>query len=243
VLKVLANKKKDNRIKARQVSFILSESFVITFSDRNKDYFHFIAERIASGRGNIRSMGADYLLYALLDVIIDNYFILLESFAEQLEKLENSLLNNPSSDTLKSIYGFKRDIIVLTRSIWPLRELIKKIERHEDSFVQKSTIVYIRDLYDHVIQVINTVESYREILSGMLDIYLSSISNKLNAVMKVLTIISTIFIPLTFIAGVYGMNFSFMPELKWKYGYFAALSGMALISLGMIYYFKRKKWM
>jgi magnesium transporter len=132
---------------------------------------------------------------------------------------------------------------VLTRSIWPLRELIKKIERHEDSFVQKSTIVYIRDLYDHVIQVINTVESYREILSGMLDIYLSSISNKLNAVMKVLTIISTIFIPLTFIAGVYGMNFSFMPELKWKYGYFAALSGMALISLGMIYYFKRKKWM
>jgi magnesium transporter len=231
------------QILAEQVSLVLGKNFVISFQEREGDIFNPVRERIRNGKGRIRKMGADYLVYSLLDSIVDNYFIILEKLGERIELLEEKLITNPVPETINLIHKLKREMIFLRRSVWPLRELIGNIERGESSLIKGSTNIYLRDVYDHTIQVIDTIETFRDILSGMLDIYLSSVSNRLNAVMKVLTIIATIFMPLTFIAGIYGMNFKYMPELEWRLGYPVILLTMVSIGVLMLVSFRKKKWL
>ncbi|MBU0567414.1 magnesium/cobalt transporter CorA [bacterium] len=242
VLKMLYYDQKGG-IKTEQVSLILGPNFVISFQEQEGDVFNPIRERIRKAKGRIRKMGADYLAYALMDTIVDNYFIILERLGEEIEDMEEELLTNPTTETLQKIHFLKREMILLRKSTWPLRELINGLERTESPLIQESTDVYLRDVYDHTIQVIDTVETFRDMISGMLDIYLSSISNKMNEVMKVLTIIATIFIPLTFLAGVYGMNFRYMPELEWHGGYFVVLLVMAAVGMSMVIYFRKKRWL
>jgi magnesium transporter len=188
-------------------------------------------------------MGSDYLMYVLLDAIVDNYFLILEKFGEKIEYMEEELVSDPTEKTLQQIHTLKREMVFLRKSVWPLRELISSLERSESKLIKESTGIYLRDVYDHTIQVIDTVESFRDMVAGMLDIYLSSLSNKMNSVMKVLTIIATIFIPLTFIAGIYGMNFKNMPELEWRWAYPAVLLIMLIVTVVMLGYFKSKRWL
>ncbi len=187
------------------------------------DVFDPVRERIRTGKGRIRKMGPDFLAYSLVDAIVDNYFGVLEKLGGQVEGLEEELVTDPGQKTLHDIHTLKREMIYLRKSVWPLREVISGLQRAESPLIKDTTGIFLRDVYDHTIQVIDTIETYRDMLSGMLDMYLSSVSNRMNQVMKVLTIISTIFIPLTFLAGVYGMNFKHMPELAWRYGYFVVL--------------------
>jgi magnesium transporter len=243
VLKMFSYEDKSNEILIEQVSLILGPNFVLSFQEDVGDVFDPIRERIRNGKGKIRKMGADYLVYTLLDAIVDNYFIILEKIGEQIEFIEERLIINPASDTLNTIHKLKREMLFLRKSVWPLREVISSMERVESSLIKGSTKIYLRDVYDHNIQIIDTIETLRDMLSGMLDIYLTSISNRLNAVMKVLTIIATIFMPLTFLAGIYGMNFKYMPELEWKWGYPLILFVMFAIGVSMLFYFKRKKWL
>jgi len=243
VLKMLYPGENKDEMEAEQVSLILGSNFVISLQEREVDVFNPIRDRIRKSKGRIRKTGADYLAYALLDAIVDNYFLILENVGEKIEDTEQQLATNPSPETLQYIRELKNEMIFLRKSIWPLRELINGLERCESTLIHESTGAYLRDVYDHTIQIIDTVESYRDMISGMVDIYLSSISNKMNEVMKVLTIFASIFIPLTFVAGVYGMNFEFMPELKWHWGYFALLAVMALIGISLVFYFKRKRWL
>jgi len=230
-------------ILSEQVSLILGSNFVISFQENIGDVFDQIRDRIRNAKGKVRKMGADYLMYALLDAVVDNYFGILEKLGEKIEALEEELVDNLSDRTLQQIHRLKREMVFLRKSVWPLRELINGLDRSESDLIADSTGVYLRDVYDHTIQVIDTVESFRDMVSGMLDIYLSSISNRMNAVMKVLTIIATIFIPLTFVAGIYGMNFEHMPELKWRWGYAAVWLVMLVVAGLMVLYFKRKKWL
>jgi magnesium transporter len=227
----------------RTNKLILGRNFVLSFQENIGDVFDQIRERIRSGKGKIRKMGADYLVYALLDAIVDNYFIILEKIGDQIEFIEERLIINPASDTLNTIHKLKREMLFLRKSVWPLREVISGMERGESSLIKGTTKIYLRDVYDHNVQIIDTIETLRDMLSGMLDIYLTSISNRLNAVMKVLTIIATIFMPLTFLAGIYGMNFKYMPELEWKWGYPLILLIMSTIGISMLFYFLRKKWL
>ena len=243
VLKMLYPGENKDEIEAEQVSLILGSNFIISLQESEGDVFNPIRDRIRKSKGRIRKTGSDYLAYALLDAIVDNYFLILENVGEKIEDTEQQLATNPSSETLQYIRELKNEMIFLRKSIWPLRELISGLERGESSLIHESTGAYLRDVYDHTIQIIDTVESYRDMISGMVDIYLSSISNKMNEVMKVLTIFASIFIPLTFVAGLYGMNFEFMPELKWHWGYFALLAVMALIGISLVFYFKRKRWL
>jgi len=244
VLKMLYYRDKTDEIVTEQMSLILGSNFVISFQEGIEgDLFDPIRERIRSEKGRIRKMGADYLAYSLLDSIVDYYFVILEKLGERIESLEEKLVANPNPETLQIIHNLKREMIFLRKSVWPLREVISGLERGESSLIKESTRIYLRDVYDHTIQVIDTIETFRDMLSGMLDIYLSSVSNRLNAVMKVLTIIATIFMPLTFLAGIYGMNFKFMPELEWRWGY--PLIWMVMLGIGvfMLFYFKKKKWL
>jgi magnesium transporter len=243
VLKMLYPGENKDEIEAEQVSLILGSNFIISLQESEGDVFNPIRDRIRKSKGRIRKTGSDYLAYALLDAIVDNYFLILENVGEKIEGTEQQLAANPSPETLQYIRELKNEMIFLRKSIWPLRELINGLERCESTLIHQSTGAYLRDVYDHTIQIIDTVESYRDMISGMVDIYLSSISNKMNEVMKVLTIFASIFIPLTFVAGVYGMNFEFMPELKWHWGYFALLAVMALIGISLVFYFKRKRWL
>ncbi len=232
-----------NALVDEQVSIIFGKNYVITFQEKPGDIFDPIRERIRSGKFKITKSNPDYLVYSLVDAIVDNYFVILEELGEKIELIEDHLLLNPSQNTLQEIHNLKRTMISLRRSVWPLREVIDKLDRTESTLVENTTKIYVRDVYDHTIQVIDTIENYRDILSGMLDTYLSSLSNRMNEIMKILTIIATIFIPLTFIAGVYGMNFKYMPELKWHYGYFYTWGIMIIIAFFMLIYFKRKKWL
>jgi len=243
VLKMLHNEGGPDAV-TEQISLILGPNFVFSFQEGIEgDVFNQIRERIRSGRGRIRTSGADYLTYALIDAVVDNYFVILEKKGEQIEHLEEELMKNPTAQTLHKIHQIKREMIFLRKAVWPLREVINAMERGGSLLVKESTKIYLRDVYDHTIQVMDEIETFRDMLSGMLDIYLSSISNRMNEVMKFLTIIGTIFIPLTFIAGVYGMNFAFMPELRWRWGYFAVLAFMLGIGIFMLLYFKKKKWL
>ena len=242
VLKMLYPDEEADEITAEQVSLILSSNFVLSFQEREGDVFNYVRDRIRNKKGRIRRAGADYLAYALIDAIVDNYFIILERLGEKIEETEEQLVANPTPDTLRTIHGLKRAMIFLRKSTWPLREVISGLERLDSPLIQESTDIYLRDLYDHTIQVIDTVENFRDMIAGMLDIYLSSLSNRLNEVMKVLTIIATIFIPLTFLAGVYGMNFRYMPELEWRWGYPVIWAVMLAILVMMVVYFRRKRW-
>ena len=243
VFKMLYRNQTDNGVIVEQVSLILGKNYVISFQEREGDVFNAVRERIRNAKGRVRKAGADYLAYSLMDAVIDNYFLIIETMGEKIEGSEELLVINPTPEVLQSIHNLKRETIFLRKSVWPLREVISALERGESSLVQKTTRVFLRDLYDHTIQVLDTVETFRDLVASMLDIYLSSLSNRMNEVMKVLTIIATIFIPLTFIAGIYGMNFKYMPELGWRWGYFGALGIMVLVALLMMSYFKRKKWL
>jgi len=243
VLKMLYYDESQNEIETEQVSLCLGRNFLLSFQEeKGRDVFNSVRERLRSGKGRMRKMGADYLAYSLIDSIVDSYFLILERLGERIETLEETVVNAPSESVLHDIHELKREMIFLRRSIWPLREVISNLQRGESLLISESMHVYYRDVYDHTIRIIETIEALRDILSGTLDIYLSSISNRINAVMKVLTIIATIFMPLTFLAGVYGMNFEYMPELKWHWGYPAILILMLIIGISMVMYFVRKKW-
>jgi len=226
-----------------QVSLLLGENYVITFQERPGDVFNPIRERIRNGTYRISKSKADYLAYSLIDVIVDHYFVILEKLGEGIEDLEDALLSDPGQEVLHTIHRFKRKMLSLRRSVWPLREVINSLDHSESELIVQTTRIYIRDVYDHTIQVIDTIENYRDILAGMLDTYLSSVNNRMNEVMKVLTIIATIFIPLTFITGIYGMNFKYIPEIYFRWGYPAVLLVMALIAVFMLIFFRKKKWL
>jgi len=243
ILKMLYCDKKSNEMKVEQVSLILGKNYVISFQEREGDVFDFIRDRIRNNIGRIRKLGADYLVYSLMDAIVDNYFTIIEKLDEEIENLEDKVISQQNPANVQAIHKLKRDLIFLRKSVWPLREVISILERGESPLVLESTNLYLRDVYGHTIQVMDTVESLRDIISGILDIYLSSINTRMNEIMKVLTIIATIFIPLTFITGIYGMNFQYMPEIKWFWGYPLILSVMLIIGIVMVIFFKRKKWM
>jgi magnesium transporter len=242
VLRVLLCNGNNDGVVSEQVSIILGPNYVISFQERELEVFTALRQRLKIGKGRLRKSGADYLAYALLDTIVDNYFIVLEKLGERIEDLEEQLVASPTPAVLHGIHNLKRDMIFLRKSIWPLREMIAALERGDSALIKESTRIYLRDVYDHTIQVIDTMETFRDMLSGMLDIYLSSVSNRLNEVMKVLTIIATIFIPLTFIVGVYGMNFKYIPELEWRWGYPVVMLVMLIIGLCMLVFFRKKKW-
>ncbi len=230
-------------LQIEQISLVLGPNFVLSFQEREGDEFDPVRDRIRANKGRIRKLGSDYLAYTLIDLIVDRYFVVLERFGDWIETLEEELVAEPTTETLQRIHQLKRELVYVRKSVWPLRELIGGLERSESALFQDSTGSYLRDVYDHTIQVIDTVETFRDILSGMLDIYLSSVSNRMNEVMKVLTIIATIFIPLTFIVGVYGMNFKYMPELNWPWAYPVVWVIMVVLAALMIAYFRRKRWL
>jgi magnesium transporter len=231
-------------VEAEQVSLILGSNFVISFQEGEEgDVFNPVRERIRNAKGLIRKMGSDYLAYSLIDTIVDNYFLILERLGEKIELLEEELVVDPTTATIHEIQTFKNEMIFVRRVVWPLREVVSGLGRRESPLIKETTEIYLRDVHDHTVQVMDTIEVYRETLSGMLDIYLSSVSNRLNSVMKVLTIIATIFMPLTFIAGIYGMNFKYMPELEWRWGYPAVWLIVVIIVISMWIFFKRKKWL
>jgi magnesium transporter len=229
--------------KVQQVSLVLGPDYVLSFEEKRSRVFQAVEDRIRKGKGRSRRMGADYLAYALIDAVVDSYFGTMEAVGEEIEAIEEELVIDPRREVLQKIHARKREMIHFRRSIWPLRELINCLERLETPLVKPTTDVYLRDLYDHTIQIIDSVETYRDILSGMLETYLSSVSNRMNEVMKVLTIIATIFIPITFVVGVYGMNFKFMPEIEWRYGYFVVWGVILAAVVLMLAFFKKKKWM
>jgi magnesium transporter len=244
VMKMLDYDEAGGGIVTEQVSLILGSNFLISFQEgRTGDLFNPVRERLRSGKGKIRKTGPDYLAYALIDGIVDNYFAITEKISEKIESIEEELLTDPGNDIIHRIHHLKLAILQLKKYIWPLREIINALAKGESLLIRESTLIYLRDVYDHVIHAIDTIETTRDMLAGMLDIYLSSVSNRMNQVMKVLTVIATIFIPLTFIAGVYGMNFKFMPELEWPWGYPMAWGIMASIAGAMMLYFKSKKWL
>jgi magnesium transporter len=227
-----------------QVSLLVLKNFVFAFKEKNDDMFHSIQQRIRSSKGRIRQSGADYLTYTILDVIVDQNFILIDSLDDAIISLEDTLLASEStSNTLNTIQILKREVISIRKHVSPVRELIAGMLRSESELIDIKTHIYLRDVSDHAVRVIESIESYREILTGLLDIYISSVSNKMNETMKVLTVFASIFIPLTFLAGIYGMNFEYMPELKWKWAYPTLWAAFIIIPAALLVYFKRKKWL
>jgi magnesium transporter len=243
VLKMICYNETINTVTVEHVSLILGENYVISFLEDEGDVFDTVRDRVRSSKGRIRSMKSDYLAYALMDAVVDHYFLAVERIGDFIENIDDRLLTDPRPDDIQEIHRLKRDILSLRKAVWPLREEVGAIGKSESPLIHQETQVFWRDLYDHTIQVIDMVETFRDLLGGMHDTYLSSVSNRMNEVMKVLTIIATIFIPLTFIVGVYGMNFEHMPELKWAWGYYLIWLIMFSVVIGMVAYFKRKKWM
>lgn len=226
-----------------QISFLILNNFLFTFREKADNLFLPINKRLSKSKTRLRSQGSDYLAYAILDLIVDMNFILLDSLDVMTDLIEEELLSNPTSDTLITIQEYKRELIGMRRSLSPLRELLTGILRSDVGLIHEQTHRYFRDVYEHVIHISEEVESNKDILTGLLDIYISSVSNKMNEIMKVLTVFATIFIPLTFIAGVYGMNFEYMPELKWRWGYPALWAGFVIFTIAALLYFRRKKWL
>lgn len=242
ILKMLHFDEKTSQIQIEQISLVLTSNNVLSFQERPGDVFDGVRDRLQRKSGRIRQRGPDYLTYTLIDSIVDSYFHILEKIGDRLEELEQDLINQPTQDTLKQVYHFKGQLIYLRKAIWPLRELVNSLLQDEFDLIEKSTRVFLRDLYDHSVQVIETLETFRDTASGLIDLYMSSTSHRMNEVMQVLTIMASLFIPLTFIAGVYGMNFKFMPELKWHYGYPMIWGVMLACVIGLLIYFKRKNW-
>ncbi len=243
VLKDLDFPAQAGEIVSQQISIVLGKGWVLSFTEGGRNPFSGVTERIEAGRGRIRRLGADYLAYALLDAVVDHYFGVLEGLVERTQAVEDELDDNPDQEVLQTVHRLKRQGQRLRRAVWPLREVAGGMERGESALVDDATRPFLRDVYDHTIQVIDATEALRDTLASMMDLYLSVVSNRMNQVMKVLTIIATLFIPLTFIAGVYGMNFKVMPELDWKWGYYATLGAMGVVTIGMLIYFWRKKWL
>lgn len=228
---------------AEQVSLLVGRNYVMSFQEIEGDVFDAIRTRIRTGRGRIRKLGADYLAYSLIDAIVDNYFVVLEDIGEGIEDLQDRIIDNPGPETLGRVHRIRRDLILFRKAVWPVRELVSGLERAESPLIHKATRPYLRDVYEHTVQVIDTLETSREMITGAVDICMTSISNRLNEVMRVLTVITTIFIPLSFIAGVYGMNFEHMPELHWRFGYEAVWVVMIAVAAGMLVYFRRRRWL
>lgn len=243
VFRMLRYDEKAHVVKDEQISIVLGKNFVLSFQEGPGDVFDPVRDRLRHNRGRVRKSGADYLAYALMDAVVDNYFVVLEKFGDEIERVDEELLRNPQPRTLHVLHHLKQELIFLRRLTWPLRDVLGSLTREEYDFISPSLVPYFRDVHDHAVRVIDMVESGRDVLSGMLDVYMSNISNKMNAIMKVLTIISTIFMPLTFIVGIYGMNFKYMPELEVEWAYPAVLLAMAAIGVGMGFYFHRKKWL
>jgi len=241
VLKMLSVTDRQD-IVVEQVSLVFGRNFVLSFQENGTDVFTPVRDRLRGGKGRLRQSGADYLFYALVDAVVDQYFAVVEVLGEKIEELQDLVVSDPQPETLRRIHALKRQLLFLRRAVWPLREVTNNLSRSECPFLQESTKVFFRDVYDHVVQIVDTIETLREMVSASLDIYLSSISYRLNAVMKVLTIITTIFMPLTFIVGIYGMNFEHMPELKWEWGYPLVVGVMVMIAIAMLGFFIRKRW-
>ena len=237
--------KDDDDLQYEHLSMVVGSDYVLTFQESDGDVFDDLRERIKAAKGRIRSQGADYLMYAILDAIVDNYFTVIEVIGDKIEDLEASIFESQTdnSTTPGQIQQLKQEVLKIRRSIFPLREVINRLEKSDNSIINEKSVSYIRDLYDHIIQVNEAIDLYREMVWSLMDMYMTIISNKMNEVMKVLTIIATIFIPLTFIAGVYGMNFDHMPELHYKYGYYVVWAVMIILFIGMMFYFKKKKWL
>lgn len=231
-----------SRIRAEQISLVLTAENVLTFQEQPGDVFDGVRERLQRKSGRIRQRGADYLAYALLDSVVDSYFHVLEKIGDRLDYLETELIDRPTQELLQQVHQLKGQLIYLRKAVWPLREMVSGLMHSESPLIKETTNVFLRDLYDHGIQVLDTVESFRDAASGLVDLYMSSVSQRMNEVMQVLTIMASIFIPLTFVAGIYGMNFEVMPELKWRYGYLMVWGLMLVCGFGMLWFFKRKKW-
>lgn len=243
VFKMLKFDETSGHIVSEQVSLILGPHYLISFQEIEGDVFNFVRERIRKGRAHIRKSGPDYLAYALVDAVVDHYFLILEKIGEKIEHLEERVDSESTPEILQNIHDLKREIIYFRKQVWPMRDVLNTWQKTESALVQEADKVFIGDVYDHTIQVIDTIESFRDIITGMMDLYLSIVSNRMNEVMKVLTIMATIFIPLTFVAGIYGMNFKYMPELEWKWSYPMLWILLVVIFVGMMFYFKRKKWL
>ncbi|MCL4155109.1 UNVERIFIED_CONTAM: hypothetical protein GTU68_063138 [Idotea baltica] len=234
----------DEKIVSEQVSFILGKNYVISFQESEGDVFDTVRDRLRHGKGRIRSMSSDYLLYTLIDAIVDHYFSVIEILGDKIEDFETAIFSGHANDDVsKEIQNLKREILRVRRAIFPLREVVSRIEKNDTNLIQNKTLTYYRDIYDHLIHVSENIDIYREMIWSLMDMYMTSISNKMNEVMKVLTIMASIFIPLTFIAGIYGMNFDYIPELHYKHSYFILWGVMILLFLGMLYYFRKKKWL
>jgi magnesium transporter len=243
ILKMLFFDEKTQSIDTEQISMILGPHYVLTFQEREGDVFEGVRGRLQRSHGRIRQRGPDYLTYALIDSIVDSYFHILEKVGDNLAQLEEDLIKDPDESTLARIHHYKRQMQLLRKSVWPLREVINELYKEESPVIVEGTRVFLRDLYDHTVQVLDTVEIFRDSISGLQDLYMSAVSNRMNEIMKVLTIMASIFIPLTFIAGIYGMNFEYIPELKWHWGYFAIWGVMIACIIGMLIFFRRKKWL
>lgn len=226
-----------------QISLIIGKNYVISFAENNSAVFENVRNRLRSGKARLHKTGSDYLGYALLDILVDNYFIALEHIGDELDTLEEKILLGADPGQSRNIQRLRTDLLFLRKAIWPLREMLSTVARSSSELIDPQTHLYIRDVYDHVVQILDSIDTYREIVNGLMDIYLSSISNRMNEVMKLLTVISTIFIPLTFLAGIEGMNFKVMPELDWPYGYPVLLLCMTVIVIGMVRFFKNKQWL
>lgn len=242
VLNMLHLDENRNKIRSEQVSLVLKNNLLLSFQEAQGDVFKPVRERIRKGNGQIRSKASDYLAYALIDAVVDHYFVILETIGNTIEALEEELLEDSTPDTMHKIHVMKGELLYLRKQVWPIREVISRVTREELPLIHPKTGLFFRDVYDHIIQIVDTIESYRDVLSGMRELYLSMLSTRTNEVMKVLTMIATIFIPITFIAGIYGMNFKFMPELDWRWGYAAVWGLIVLIVLLLIAFFKHKKW-
>lgn len=244
VLKCLLPEDDQFTVAYEQISLLVLKNFIFAFKEKKDDFFHPVQQRIRSSNGRLRKLGVDYLTYAILDTIVDQNFILIDSLDEAITSLEDILLaSEPTKNTLKTIQRLKKEVISIRKHVSPVRELIAGMLRSESDLIDEKTRIYLRDVSDHTIRVTESIESYREILTGLLDIYISSVSNKMNEVMKVLTVFASIFIPLTFLAGIYGMNFEYMPELKWKWAYPALLTVFITVPVVLLIYFRKKKWL
>jgi magnesium transporter len=242
VVRMLRMNEGSEQIESEQVSIVLTGDVLISFQERSGDVFEAVRERLRTGRRQIRAGGPPYLAYALIDAVVDHYFVLLERMGDQIERIEETLIERPTPQVLSSIHGLKRELIYLRKSVWPLREAINTMLRNEGLPFAGELHVYLRDLYDHTMHVIETIESYRDLNSGMLDIYLSSMNNRMNEIMKTLTVIATLFMPLTFITGIYGMNFEHMPELHLRWAYPALWLVILSIAGLMLLHFRRRRW-
>ena len=242
VFKMLYPHRADGNLVTEQVSLVLFPNMVLTFQEVEGDVFDVIRERIRSGKGRVRKSGADYLAYSLVDAVVDHYFVILDTLGERMEAVQDVVIETPEPDTVSTIHAMRSDLIYLRKTLWPMRELVSAVERSDSPLINRAHRPYWRDVYEHTVQVIDHMESLRDLLSSALDIYMSAVSNRMNDIMRVLTVIATVFIPLTFIAGVYGMNFRHMPELGWRYGYAGIWVVMLAVAAGLVVYFRRQRW-